>query len=296
MSLERLREPVLVLGPTSLVGRHVLPRLRDARAVVAAVSRTPPEFQDDGVRWVRRDLAEPRTAPLPFAATVLSLSPIWLLPKLLPELQAAGMRRLLAFSSTSVATKGRSPVAAERRVAQSLAEAEAAVQRFCDEHGIAWTILRPTLIYDEGRDGNVSRIARLVDRLKVMPLYGRGRGLRQPVHAEDVAWAAIAAAASPATVGRCYDLPGGETISYREMVERIFLGLDRAPRIVPAPPLLWRLAFALGKRWLPGANAAMGQRMSQNLVFDGGPAARDFGWAPRGFRPVFQRSEAASEG
>jgi hypothetical protein len=31
----------------------------------------------------------------------------------------------------------------------------------------------------------------------------------------------------------------------------------------------------------------MGERMNQDLAFDGAPAARDFGWAPRPFRPVF---------
>lgn len=295
MSLERLREPVMVLGATSLVGRHVLPRLVDARAVTLALSRDPPETLDDAVRWVRRDLTALGAEPLPFAATVLSLAPIWLLPQALPALQAAGMVRLLAFSSTSVAIKNRSRVAAERRVAERLAESEAAVTRFCEAHKVAWTILRPTLIYDEGRDGNVSRLAALADRFKVLPLAGRARGLRQPVHAEDLAWAAVAAAASPVAAGRAYDLPGGETLSYREMVERIFLGLDRAPRILPVPPPLWRLGLTLARRWLPGATSAMGDRMGQNLTFDGEAAARDFGWAPRSFRPVFQRSASGAQ-
>jgi len=296
MSLERLREPVLVLGATSLVGRYVLPRLCDTRAVALAVSRNPPGGEaDDGVRWIRGDLEGERPARFPYAATVLSLSPIWLLPEVLPALHAAGMTRLLAFSSTSVAVKHRSRLAAERQVAHRLAEAEDAVIRFCEQHGVGWTLLRPTLIYDEGRDGNVSRLARLADRWKVLPLVGRARGLRQPVHARDLAWAAMAAAASPATVGRCYDLPGGETLSYRQMVERIFLGLDRAPRILPVPGPLWRLGLALGKRWLPGANTAMGERMSQNLTFDAEPAERDFGWAPRSFHPVFQRRQPAPE-
>jgi hypothetical protein len=31
----------------------------------------------------------------------------------------------------------------------------------------------------------------------------------------------------------------------------------------------------------------MGARMAADLAFDGGPAARDFGWAPRAFHPRF---------
>jgi nucleoside-diphosphate-sugar epimerase len=147
------------------------------------------------------------------------------------------------------------------------------------------------LIYCEGQDANVSRLAALAERYRVIPLAGSGRGLRQPVHAEDLAWAATAAAASPVTPGRTYDLPGGETLTYKQMVERIFLGLDRAPRILCAPQLLWRLAFRLARGRLPGATAAMGERMNQDLAFDGEPAARDFGWAPRAFKPVFPQVE-----
>jgi nucleoside-diphosphate-sugar epimerase len=291
MSLHRLREPVLVLGATSLIGRYLLPRLEDQRAVAIALSRRAPA-RAEGVRWIQADLAEPDGLSFPFAETVLSLCPIWLLPKALAALKAAGMRRLVAFSSTSVATKARSPERAERMVAAQLAEAEAAVRAFCEANEVAWTLLRPTLIYCEGMDRNVSRLANLAERFRVLPLAGKGRGLRQPVHAEDLAWAAMAAAASPVTPGRAYDLPGGETLTYRQMVERIFLGLDRTPRILSAPEPLWRMGLKLAGGRLPGATAAMGARMNQDLAFDGGPAQRDFGWAPRAFRPVFPHLEA----
>jgi nucleoside-diphosphate-sugar epimerase len=286
MTLHRLREPVLVLGATSLIGRRLLPRLVAQRSVVVAVSRRPPSGGEDGVRWVAADLDE-ALPELPYAQTVLSLSPIWLLPQALAGLRRSGMDRLVAFSSTSALTKVRSPDREERAVAARLLEAEAALRAFCDAEGVAWTILRPTLIYSEGEDGNVSRLARLIRNYGVLPLAGRAKGLRQPVHAEDLAWAASAAAASPVTPGRTYELPGGETLTYRQMVERIFLGLDRTPRIVRLPTPLWRLAFALAKGRLGEANAAMGERMNQDLAFDAAPAARDFGWAPRLFRPVF---------
>jgi len=290
MSLHRLREPVLVLGATSLIGRYVTPRLAAQRAVTVAVSRAARKDGADGVRWIAGDL-EADDFAAPFAETVLSLGPIWLLPKALPALARGGMRRLVAFSSTSSSTKAASAEPQERAVAARLAQAEAELAAFCEAKGVAWTVLRPTLIYSEGLDGNVSRLARIVQRCGFIPLAGAGRGLRQPVHAEDLAWAALAAAASPVTRGRSYDLPGGETLTYKAMVERIFLGLDRTPRILCAPEPLWRLGFRLMRGRLAGANPAMGTRMDQDLVFDGSPAERDFGWAPRPFRPVFPHLE-----
>ena len=292
MSLHRLREPVLVLGATSLVGRYLLPRLVEQRTVTLALSRrAPPEEEAGGVRWIAGDLSAPAEITFPFAHTVLSLCPIWLLPPVLPALAAAGVRRVVAFSSTSVSGKAGSSNAEERAVAARLAAAEADLRRLCEAHDVAWTLLRPTLIYSEGHDGNVSRLAGLVERFKVLPLAGAGRGLRQPVHAEDLAWAAMAAAASPLTPGRTYDLPGGETLTYKVMVERIFLGLDRTPRIICAPLSLWRLGLRLAGDRLPGATVAMGERMNQDLTFDGEPAARDFGWSPRSFKPVFLHAQ-----
>ena len=66
-----------------------------------------------------------------------------------------------------------------------------------------------------------------------------------------------------------------------------FRGLRRPRRIVSVAPWIWRLAFSVLHRWLPNANAAMGTRMSNDMVFDSGPAKNDFGWHPRPFRPVF---------
>ena len=281
-----LTGPVLVLGATSLIGGFLLPRLRAADIAAVALSRRPPAGE---AGWLDADLADPDLADaLPPAATVFALSPIWLLPQALPALRAGGLTRLVAFSSTSRFSKAGSPEPAERAVAQALADAEAAVALFCAEAGIAWTILRPTLIYAEGLDGNVSRLAALIRRLGLLPLSGRGEGLRQPVHADDLAAGALAAAAAtPAAANRAYDLVGGETLSYRAMAARIFAGLDRAPRILSLPPPLFALLLRLAAPWLPGATAAMGQRIAQDLTFDDTAARRDFGWAPRDFRPRF---------
>ncbi len=280
-----LKTPVLVLGATSLIGGHLLALLKAEDLEPVAVSRRPPT---DDACWLDGDLKDPRLADhLPAVATVFSLSPIWLLPAALPGLKARGMRRLIAFSSTSRFTKTDSPDAGERAVALELAGAEAAVERWCAEHGVAWTILRPTLIYDEGHDGNVSRIARLVKRFHVMPLSGAGEGLRQPVHAADLAAGALAAAHAPSTRNRAYDLVGGETVTYRVMVDRVFEGLGKRPLTLPMPVWLFALIMRLAKPFYPGATTAMGTRMGQDLTFDSAEAARDFGWSPRGFHPRF---------
>ena len=121
-----------------------------------------------------------------------------------------------------------------------------------------------------------------------MPLVGAATGLRQPVHAEDLAIAAIAAAASPKAANKFYSLPGGETLTYREMIGRIFDGLRLPRRTISVPVLLWRAGFALAKPLFPESNVAMGTRMMRDLTFDATPAIEDFGWKPRDFHPEFE--------
>jgi nucleoside-diphosphate-sugar epimerase len=276
----------LVLGATSLIGRFLAPRLADAARPPIALSRNPGPMIAD-VRWMVGDLEQPESLrDLGVVSEVFSLAPIWTLTTALPVLHDHGMRRLVAFSSTSRFSKQESTSPSERATAGALAEGETGVTAFCAAHGIGYTLLRPTLIYAEGRDGNVSRLAGLIRRFGVLPLPNGQGGRRQPVHAEDLANVALTAMARPAS-DRAYDLPGGETLSYRAMVERIFEGLDRRPRIVAIPPGLMRLGYALGRPWLPGSTMEMVDRIGEDLTFDGEAARRDLGWAPRDFHPRF---------
>lgn len=270
--------PLLVLGATSLIGRFALPRLQAAGLSHTAISR---QSHPD---WILADLTTPEgRAALAPAETVLSFSPIWLLPDAIETLKANGMTRLIAFSSTSVLTKAESDNADERGVVADLERGEAAVR----DSGVDWTLLRPTMIYAEGRDGNVSRLASLARCFGVLPISGRGEGLRQPVHADDLAAAALAALSAPASIGQTYALAGGETLTYRQMCARIFTAVDRTPRTISLPPWAWRIGLTLASPLLPGATTQMGQRMDRDLVFDDAAARRDLGWSPRGFEPRF---------
>ena len=283
----------LVLGATSLVGRFLIKRLVDANFEALAVSRRP-QAQVSGVTWILGDLTAPDLRFDEATELAFSVSPIWLLPRSLPNLKAIGVRRLVAFSSTSRFTKKLSPIADERAVAGLLASGEAETRSFCEEHLIAWTILRPTLIYAEGQDQSITRLANIIRRIGVLPLAGAGSGKRQPVHADDLAVGALAAASSVAAENRAYDVPGGETLSYRVMAERIFQGLGRRPRIMPIPPPLWRLGLTVVSPMLPGITTAMGSRMAEDLIFDAAPAERDFGWQPRDFQPVFSYTHSVN--
>jgi nucleoside-diphosphate-sugar epimerase len=251
------------------------------------LSRSEQQGRPD-IRWLVGDLKQPDTLNLPPFATLYCTAYPALLANALPRLLHPSLRRVIAFSSTSVITKQETEIAAEREIVRQLVDAERTIASECERRNVGWTILRPTLIYAEDRDTNITPLSRLIRRFGFMPLVGGAQGLRQPVHAEDLAVAAIAAAATPAAINNTYALPGAETLAYREMVGRIFDGLGRRRRTISVPSFLWRAGFPLAKPLFPEANVAMGIRMMKDMTFDSAPAVRDLGWKPRGFNPVFR--------
>ena len=276
----------LVIGGTGLVGGYIVEHLVRGGERPLALSRS--QQGKPGIDWLRGDLEKPETLRFPAFATLYCTADAVLLASALPQLFNPSLRRIVVLSSTSVLTKLDSEVAAERDKIRNLADAERTIAAACEQHNVGWTILRPTLIYTEGRDTNITPLSRLIRRFGFMPLVGGGPGLRQPVHAEDLAIGAVAAASSPAAVNKIYSLPGGETLTYREMVGRIFDGLRLPRRTVSVSPFLWRTGFVLAKPVFPSANVAMGIRMMKDMTFDSTPAIRDFGWNPRKFNPVFK--------
>jgi len=275
----------LVIGATGLVGGYIVEHLVRAGQRPFALSRSQQSRTD--VDWFLGDLEKPETLRFPPFATLYCTANATLLPAALPHIFNPSLKRVIVFSSTSVITKIDSEIASERAHLKKLADAEQEIAALCARNNIEWTILRPTLIYGEGRDRNITPLSKLIRRFGFMPLVGGGPGLRQPVHAEDLATGAIAAASSRAAANKFYSLPGGETLTYREMIGRIFDGMRLPRRTVSVPPFLWRVAFVVARPLFPGANFAMGTRMMKDMAFDSTPAAQDFGWKPRTFHPVF---------
>ena len=165
---------LLVLGGSGFLGGYVLREAARAGHQVLALTRSPA-----AARAVAALGAEPLTGDLDdsprlgeaFAAArgevLVCLASLGFGhgPAIVSAAEAAGIPRAVFVSTTAVTTTLHPPtkqvrLAAEERI------------RRC---GLDWTILRPTMIYGDAGDRNLSRLLRLLKRAPVLPVPAPAR-------------------------------------------------------------------------------------------------------------------------
>lgn len=272
---------VLVFGGSSQIGHFLLPRLLARGASVTALSRHAHASQS-GLRWLQGSLPDAVSGEPLLPLAIISFGPIGPFAAWLARANfGSEPPRVIATSSMSAETKRDSAEPAERAIAQQLRDGEHALAVACARHGAPWTVLRPTLIYGAGLDKSLSPIARRAWRTRLFPLPA-GRGLRQPVHAEDIALAVLAALDCPASAGRILPIGGGERLTAGEMFARVRRTLPHANLPLPLPAWLLHTGQRIAPRKLRGPL----QRLDADLVADNGELERLLGISPRPFRPA----------
>jgi nucleoside-diphosphate-sugar epimerase len=284
------RKTCVVLGCSSQAGSWLVPSLIESGWTVHLVSRGLRLQFDYGANciWHKLDL---RSAEAQFPAIegrvvfdTLGAASDW------PErMRGTGVRRAISFSSTSVFTKANSDDPVDIKAVQDVRNREQAFAETCARLQIDWTILRPTLIYGgKFGDRTVNDIARVIRLFGLFPVFGDAAGLRQPVHADDLAKACMLVCDNPGAFNRSYNIGGGEVLPYREMVARIFAAMGKPPRFVRIPLPAFELAATIARLHprYRHIRSSMAERMEQDMTFPNDEAISDFGYAPRRFEPV----------
>lgn len=191
----------------------------------------------------------------------ISFAPIWLLAPFLEQLathhpeRLRGLRAVIACSSSSAITKRFAANRFDRQLVASLTTAEDQLLATCRRLSLPCRILRPTLIYGQAgdfADRNLSRLLQLMRRVPLLPLPAH-TGLRQPIHARQLAAVALELASRLDSPGWTAALPerialGGDTeLSYAGMLQALQRAMPpedpaRRCRLLPIPN---RLFFAL---------------------------------------------------
>src|SRR5688572_26256463 len=104
----------LVIGGTGLVGGYIVEHLLRVDQRPFVLSRSLRNTPD--VDWFHGDLANPDSLKLPAFTTLFCTADAILLANALPRLINPSLKRVVAFSSTSVITKQDTEIEAEREM------------------------------------------------------------------------------------------------------------------------------------------------------------------------------------
>ena len=286
---------VLLSGATSQIGVFVLPMLLKEAFSVIALSRkiensTSVDNSTSGgsLRWFN-----PNTLSSEYSETLLtkvgflvSCGPIEVAVELLKL--CPNIKGLICLSTSSVYTKVNSTAEKERHQIEAILSAEKKLKSLTQVQNIPLLLLRPTLIYGCGLDENVTRLASLIKRCRFLPVAGKASGLRNPVHAEDLASLIMNALHSSPLPNLTSPVCGGGELSYRQMAAQVFKAAGIKPRILSIP-VGFLLFISSILQVLPiniGVSRETILRQNRDQVFDDTELRKSLNFDPRGFYPT----------
>jgi uncharacterized protein YbjT (DUF2867 family) len=295
----------LVTGATGFIGRALVPALRLAGHDVVAASRRPsPEARDDlGVEWRVCDLLRPETLPGAMAGVRVAYYLVHSMGAGQTDFRQLERQAALAFTDAAAAAGverivylgGPAPLGRPSEHLGSRLE----VGEILRAGPVPTLELRASMVIGSGSAS--WRIVRdLSMRLPAMVLPRWLRSRTRPVALDDVIVGLVAAADLPIDGSVWYDLPGPETLTGRQILERIAALRGRripaieVPLLTPRLSAMWlklvtradyslakELVLGLGEDLLPRDEAYWGRIGHTDLVPFDAAARRALEGEPR---------------
>lgn len=250
------RRIVVVFGGTGFLGRRSVGALLGHGFAVRVAARRPERAGavGDGVELIRADVNDDASVAAAVAGAYGVVNAVSLYrerhgqtfcsvhvvaaERVARQARQAEVGRLVHISGIGSDSHSRSPYIRSRGAG------EEAVRRAFPEA----VVIRPSVMVGPD-DAFLVPLRRLLRRLPVFPLFGRGGTRLQPVHVEDVAEAIARVMGRPDHAG-IYELAGPGVYTYAGLLRAVASQDTRRPLFVPLPFALWRVGATVAE-WLP---------------------------------------------
>lgn len=273
---------VLITGGTGFTGSRLIPLLLQNGIEVRALTRPTSDRSPLSalrVEWVTGDLsnAESLTSALRGVDALVNIASLGFghADSILRSAKEAGVKRGIFISTTAIFTQLNAGSKSIRLAAEEAIQAS----------GLDYTILRPTMIYGSPRDRNMWRLIRLLRVTPILPIFGDGESLQQPIFVDDVAQAVLLVLQNKITIGKSYNIAGKAPLTYNQIIDTVanVLGKRVWKLHLPYMPIVGTLQFTERIKLRLPIKAEQVLRLNEDKAFSYEDAQRDFGFSPRSF-------------
>lgn len=273
---------VFVTGGTGFTGSYVVPLLLKSGYEVRCLYRPVSNrsiFAHPEIEWALGDLSDPDalSASMRGTETLVNLASLGFghANSIVRLAKEAGIQRAIFVSTTAVFTQLNARSKQTRLAAETTIEAS----------GLKYTILRPTMIYGSPRDRNMWRLIRFMHYSPIVPVFGDGNYLQQPIYVGDVAQAIVSCLGNDQTIGKSYNIAGKASLTYNRVIDIIAAQMKkRVWKVhIPSAPVVRLLKFSESVRIPFPIQAEQVLRLNENKVFSYEEAQKDFSFSPLSF-------------
>jgi len=273
---------VFVTGATGFTGSHTTPMLLEKGYELKCLvrpGRDHSEFSSTKIEWAIGDLNDLTSLKVAMqdCDVLVNIASLGFghASNIISAAHSAGIQRAIFISTTAIFTK------LNAKSKQIRLAAEESIQK----SDLAFTILRPTMIYGTPRDRNIWRLIRFIRKYPMIPVIGDGTNLQQPVFVEDVAQSILRALENDRTIGQCYNIAGHHALSYNEMIDTIANQLQKHSKKIHFSMgyTVWSLSL-LEKLHIPFfIKSEQVLRLNEDKNFNYVDAQKDFQYLPLTF-------------
>lgn len=273
---------LFVTGATGFTGSRVVPLLLKNGYEVRCLHRASSDrstLSDPKIEWALGDLSDTQalTSAMQGTDALVNIASLGFghADSIIRAAKDAGIKRAIFISTTAIFTQLNAK-SKKVRVAAELA---------IETSGLKYTILRPTMIYGSPRDRNIWRLIRFIRYSPIIPVFGDGKSLQQPIYVDDVAQAILGCLKSDVTIGKSYNIAGKHPLTYNEVIDTIAKVMKK--RVlkfhIPSKPVVAVLSLLERMRIPFPIKAEQVLRLNENKDFSYADAQRDFGFSPLAF-------------
>lgn len=273
---------IFVTGATGFTGSHTVSLLLKNGYSVRCLHRPTSDrsvLAQPEIEWVQGDVSqtEALSASMRGADVLVNIVSLGFghADSIVCAAKNAGIQRAIFLSTTAIFTQLDAKSKSIRMEAEHIIES----------NGLQYTILRPTMIYGTPRDRNMWWLIRFLRYSPLLPIFGDGNSLQQPIHVSDVAQAVLRCLQCDVTIGKSYNIAGKHPLTYNQVLDELAAQMNRR---------IWKIHF----QYLPlvtimkfferfhlpfPIRAEQILRLNENKNFSYEEAQRDFGFRPLSF-------------